>query len=93
MKAIWNGNVIAESNKTVNIEGNQYFPPESVNNEFLTGSNTHTVCHWKGTASYFDVVVDGKVNKDAAWYYPEPSGLASKIKNYVAFWRGVEVTN
>ena len=93
MKAIWNGQIIAESNKTVNIEGNQYFPAESVKKEFLSGSQTHTTCHWKGTASYFDVVVNGAVNKDSAWYYPKPSSLASKIRNYIAFWRGVEITN
>ena len=93
MKAIWNGTVIAESNKTINVEGNQYFPPESVNKEFLTTSNNHTVCPWKGTASYYDTVVDGKTNQDAAWYYPEPKALADKIKNYIAFWKGVEVKN
>ena len=93
MKAIWNGKVIAESDKTVNIEGNPYFPPESVNKEFLAESDTHTVCPWKGTASYYDVVVDGKTNADAAWYYPETKPMADKIKGYVAFWRGVEVVN
>ena len=93
MKAIWNGKVIAESDKTINIEGNQYFPPESVNKEFISGSETNTVCHWKGTASYYDIVVDGKTNTDAAWYYPEPSGLANHIKGYIAFWHGVEVKN
>ena len=91
MKAIWNGQVIAESDKTKNIEGNQYFPVESVNKEFLKSSETHTICHWKGTASYFDVVVDGQVNKDAAWYYPQPSDKAMPIKDYIAFWRGVKV--
>ena len=91
MKAIWNGEVIAESEKTINIEGNQYFPIESVNKELLSGSETQTVCHWKGTASYYDVVVDGKTNKDAAWYYPDPSSMADKIKDYIAFWHGVEV--
>jgi len=93
MKAIWNGKIIAESDKTINIEGNQYFPPESVNNEFLSGSETNTVCHWKGTASYYDVVADGKTNKDAAWYYSDPSGLANHIKDYIAFWHGVEIFN
>ena len=93
MKAIWNGKIIAESDKTINIEGNQYFPPEAVKKEFLSGSDTHTKCHWKGTASYYDVVVDGKTNKDAAWYYPETSGLAEKIKGYVSFWHGVEIFN
>lgn len=92
MKAIWNGKVIAESEKTINIEGNQYFPNESVSKEFLSNSNTQTVCHWKGTASYYDVTVDGKTNKDAAWYYPETSVMAEKIKGYIAFWRGVEVS-
>lgn len=91
MKAIWNGKIIAESDRTINIEGNQYFPPQSVNKEFLSTSDTHTVCHWKGTASYFNVVVDDKTNNDAAWYYPETSGLADKIKGYIAFWHGVEV--
>jgi len=92
MKAIWNGKVIAQSEETINIEGNQYFPEESVNKEYLSLSDTHTVCHWKGTASYYDVEVDGKNNKDAAWYYPDPSKLADKIKGYIAFWRGVQVT-
>lgn len=91
MKAIWNGQVIAESDKTKNIEGNQYFPFETVNKEFLQSSESHTICHWKGTASYFDVVVDGQVNKDAAWFYPTPSDAAAPIKDYIAFWRGVEV--
>jgi len=93
MKAIWNGQVIAESDKTINVEGNQYFPPETVNKDFISGSKTHTVCHWKGTASYYDIVVDGKTNKDAAWYYPETSERASHIKGYIAFWKGVKVKN
>ena len=93
MKAIWNGKIIAESEKTINIEGNQYFPPESVNKEFLSASETHSVCHWKGIASYYDIVVDGRTNNDAAWYYTEPSALANKIKGHIAFWHGVEVTN
>jgi len=92
MKAIWNGKVIAESNKTINIEGNQYFPIESVNKGMLSNSETHTVCPWKGTASYYNIVVDGKTNEDAAWHYPTPSTLADKITDHVAFWRGVEVT-
>jgi uncharacterized protein (DUF427 family) len=92
MNAIWNGIIIAESEKTINIEGNQYFPPESVNKKFLIDSDTHTVCHWKGTASYFNLDVDGAVNRDAAWYYSDPSSLADKIKGYVAFWKGVQVT-
>ena len=93
MKAIWNGTVIAESEKTINIEGNEYFPADTIKKEYFADSNTQTVCAWKGTASYFDVVVDGKTNKDAAWFYPETSDLANNIKNYVAFWKGVEVKN
>ncbi len=93
MQAIWNGKVIAQSDKTINIEGNQYFPLESANKEFLTSSDTHTVCHWKGTASYYNITVDGKTIKDAAWYYPEPKEKAFIIKDYIAFWKGVEVKN
>lgn len=91
MKAIWNDKIIAESDNTINIEGNQYFPPQSINKEYLVESEMNTVCHWKGTASYYNVVVDGKTNTDAAWYYPTPSGLAANIKGYVAFWHGVEI--
>ncbi len=90
-KAIWNGEVIAESNETVNIEGNHYFPPQSVKKEFLKPSETHSVCHWKGTASYYTLSVNGKENVDAAWYYPETSDMAKGIKGFVAFWKGVEV--
>lgn len=90
-KAIWNGQVLAQSDETVNVEGNAYFPPESVNMDFMKESNTNTVCHWKGTASYYTVVVDGKENADAAWYYPEVSELAKNIKGYVAFWKGVTI--
>jgi len=90
-RAIWNGAVIAESNETVIVEGNHYFPPTAVKREYLRESATHTVCPWKGTASYYDVVVEGKVNKDAAWYYPEPKEAARQIAGYVAFWRGVRV--
>lgn len=79
MKAIWNGQIIAESDKTIQVEGNSYFPPESVNKAFLKNSDTHTVCPWKGTASYYDVQVGGAVNKDAAWYYPGPSEKAGNI--------------
>jgi uncharacterized protein (DUF427 family) len=90
-KAIWNGTVIAESDDTIVVEGNHYFPPGAIKHEHFTESTTHTVCSWKGTASYFDVVVDGQVNKDAAWYYPEPKDAAKNISGYVAFWRGVNV--
>jgi uncharacterized protein (DUF427 family) len=91
MKAIWNGAVIAESDDTVVVEGNHYFPPAALQADLLTDSSTHTVCSWKGTASYFDVVVDGQVNHDAAWYYPSPKDAAAEITGYVAFWKGVQV--
>ena len=91
MRATWNGTVLAESDHCVVVEGNQYFPPEAIKTEYFTPSQTHTVCGWKGTASYYDVVVNGAANKDAAWYYPEPKDAAAQIKGYVAFWRGVTV--
>ncbi|HYM01156.1 MAG TPA: DUF427 domain-containing protein [Blastocatellia bacterium] len=91
MKAIWNNTVIAESDKTIVIEGNQYFPPDSVNRQYVSDSGTHTTCPWKGEASYYNVVVNGESNKDSAWYYPEPKDAAKEIKNYVAFWKGVRV--
>lgn len=91
-KATWNGAVIAESGDTVEVEGNQYFPAESVKKEFLRGSQTHSVCPWKGTASYYSLEVNGKSNPDAAWFYPEPSDAAKEIKGRVAFWKGVSVT-
>jgi len=91
MKAIWNGETIAESNDTVVVENNHYFPKDSVNAEFLTDSATHSTCPWKGLASYYSLTVDGKTNADAAWYYPEPKPAASEIKNRVAFWKGVQV--
>lgn len=90
MKAIWNNTVIAESNETVKLEGNYYFPPGSVITHFLRDSSTHTTCSWKGEASYYDIVIDDSINQDAAWYYPEPKQEALNIKNYIAFWHGVE---
>lgn len=93
MKAIWNDKVIAESTDTVVIENNHYFPHDSIKKEFYKPSETHSVCPWKGEASYYTIEVDGKVNTDAAWFYPEVSELAKGIKNRVAFWKGVEVTN
>jgi len=90
-KATWHGTLLAESDDTVIVEGNHYFPAESVNWELFAGSDTHTVCPWKGTASYHDVVVDGEVNHDAAWYYPEPKDAAAEIRDRVAFWKGVTV--
>lgn len=91
MKAIWNGQVLAESNDTIVIENNHYFPPESIQQSFFQSSKTESVCPWKGTASYYTLEVNGETNKDAAWYYPNPKDAAAEIKNYVAFWRGVSV--
>ena len=91
MKAIWNNKVIAESDNTLQIEGMHYFPVSAVTKKLLEDSQTHTDCHWKGRASYYNVVIDGKVNKDAAWYYPDPSNAAENIRDHVAFWRGVEI--
>ncbi len=90
-KAMWNGVVLAESDKTEVVEGNQYFPPESVKHEYFKETSTHTTCPWKGLASYYTIEVDGKENKDAAWYYPAPKDAAKQIKDHVAFWKGVEV--
>ena len=94
MKATWNGTVIAESNKTIIVENNHYFPPESVKANLFQDSETHSTCPWKGLAHYKDIVLDGNVNSDAAWYYPEPREAAERlgIKNYLAFWNGVEVS-
>jgi len=91
MRAIWNGAVIAESDDTVVVEGNHYFPAAAVDEQYLASSDRHTTCYWKGVASYYDVVVDGEVNQAAAWYYPDPSGAAMQIKDRVAFWKGVRV--
>ncbi|RCK77117.1 MAG: hypothetical protein ANABAC_3542 [Anaerolineae bacterium] len=91
MKAIWNGQVIAESDQTILLEGNHYFPAEAVRQEFLEPSDTHTTCPWKGVASYYHIKVGDQVNRDAAWYYPEPKEAARQIKGYIAFWKGVQV--
>ena len=91
MKATWNDTVVAESDKTVVVEGNHYFPPESINKDLFRASDSHTTCSWKGVASYYNVVVDGEVNKDAAWYYADPKDAAKQIKDRVAFWKGVVV--
>ena len=90
-KAIWNGKVIAESDTYETVEGNVYFPPGAVKSEHFKPSDTHTVCPWKGTASYYTVSVDGQENRDAAWFYPDPKPAAANIKDHVAFWRGVTV--
>ena len=91
MKAIWNDQVIAESDETIVIENNHYFPADSVKKEFFKDSSTHTTCPWKGVASYFTIDVNGKQNPDAAWYYPETKTAAKGIEGYVAFWKGVKV--
>ena len=91
MKATWKGAVLAESDETVVVEGNHYFPADSIKREHFRESGTHTTCHWKGEASYYDVLVGDEVNADAAWYYPAPKDAAQEIKDRVAFWRGVRV--
>lgn len=93
MKAIWNGRVVAESDDTVVIENNHYFPPNTIHKEFFKPSDTHTMCPWKGQASYYTLEVDGQSNRDAAWYYPTTSHAAKPIEGYVAFWKGVRVTD
>jgi uncharacterized protein (DUF427 family) len=90
-KAVWNGKVLAESEKTQLVEGNVYFPHESIDREFFRSSSTISTCPWKGQARYYTILVDGQENSDAAWYYPDPKPAARAIKNHVAFWRGVEV--
>ncbi len=90
-KATWEDVVLAESDRCITIEGNQYFPPDSVHREYLSESESRTSCPWKGKASYFNVVVKGKTNANAAWYYPSPSAAAANIKGYIAFWKGVKV--
>lgn len=90
-KAIWNGVVLAQSDQGEIVEGNYYFPPESVNKDYFQESDTHSNCFWKGRASYYTIVVNGQENKDAAWYYPNPKEKAKNIQGYVAFWKGVKV--
>jgi len=92
MKAIWENTLLAESNKTIVVEGNHYFPSDSIKREFFKASDTHSTCPWKGLANYYNVQVGEKVNPDAAWYYPEPKDAAKSIKDHVAFWRGVKVS-
>ncbi len=92
MKATWNGTVIAESPNTEVVEGNHYFPPSAIHREYFKDSTQHSVCPWKGTASYYTLEVDGAKNEGAAWYYPEPKPEAKQIAGYVAFWKGVEVS-
>lgn len=91
VKATWQGATLAESDETIVVEGNHYFPPSAVKREYLRPNDTHTICPWKGEASYYDVVVDGQTNSDAAWYYPQAKKAANRISGYIAFWRGVQV--
>ena len=91
MKAIWNGATIAQSDETVVIEGNHYFPESALNRDYITFSNHHTMCSWKGQASYYSLLVNGEMNTDAAWYYPDPKSEADNIKGHVAFWKGVKI--
>lgn len=93
MKAYWNNELIAESDDIVKVEGNSYFPEKAVNKNYLKPGNTQTTCPWKGIASYYDVEVNGEVNRDAAWYYANPSEKALNIKNRIAFWKGFKITN
>ena len=92
-KALWNGAILAQSDRCELVEGNHYFPSDSINRKYFKESKTHTTCSWKGVASYYHIEVDGKINEDAAWYYPEPKEAALNIANYVAFWKGVEVVD
>ncbi len=91
MKAIWNQQVIAESDDTVVVEGNHYFPPDSVQREFLQDSTTTTICSWKGTANYYTLMVDGQSNPDAAWFYTDPKPAANQVRGRIAFWKGVQI--
>ena len=91
MKAIWNKTTIADSDNTIVVENNHYFPPDSVNMEYLSQSETTYECPWKGHANYYDITVGNEINKDAAWVYKEPKEKAQNIKNYIAFWKGVEI--
>ena len=90
-KAVWNGVVLAESDQCEVVEGNQYFPPDAIKSDYFQASTTQTTCPWKGVASYYSIEIEGQVNKDAAWYYPDPKDAAKNIKGYIAFWKGVQV--
>lgn len=91
LQAVWKGQVVAESARTIRVEGNDYFPPESVRREFFTDSASTSICPWKGKARYYDLVVGGEVNPGAAWFYPKPSPFARRIRGHVAFWQGVQI--
>jgi uncharacterized protein (DUF427 family) len=92
-QAIWNGTVVAESDKCESVEGNKYFPPDAIKSEYFKETSTHSTCPWKGVANYYTLVVDGKENKDAAWYYPSTKDAAKNIEGYIGFWKGVQVTD
>ena len=91
MQAIWKNKILAESDQTIVVEGNHYFPPTSIHKNYFQESDTHTTCPWKGLASYYNIVVDGETNPDAAWYYPQPKEAADNIRDYIAFWKGVKI--
>lgn len=91
IKAVWNGVILAESDQTIIVEGNHYFPPGSIREKYIQKSETHTICGWKGVANYYNIQVDGETNMNAAWYYSSPKEAVSRIAGYVAFWKGVEV--
>jgi uncharacterized protein (DUF427 family) len=91
MKAVWKNVILAESDKTIIIEGNHYFPPESINKKFFIESNTRTTCGWKGVASYYTIKIDNEQNKDSAWYYDKPLDKVKHIRNYVSFWKGIQI--
>jgi uncharacterized protein (DUF427 family) len=91
VKALWKNTTLADSDKTIVVEGNHYFPADSIAPQYFVPSDTHTSCAWKGIASYYTIKVDGEVNKDAAWYYPDPEDAASNIKGRIAFWKGISV--
>ena len=93
IQAIWNGTILAESERTILVEGNHYFPPESINQEYFKLSDTHSFCGWKGQANYYTILVSGQENKDAAWYYPDAKEKAKNIEGYIAFWRGVRISD
>ena len=90
-RAIWNGTVLAECSRTEIVEGNHYFPPDAIHQQYFRPSSTHTDCHWKGRASYYDIEVNGKVNQGAAWFYPSPLPAAQNIAGHIAFWKGVQI--
>lgn len=90
-KAVWNGVILAESEKTIVVEGNHYFPYHTIRQEYFQPNSSHTICPWKGIASYYDIVVNGQINRGGAWYYPDPKPAALSIKDHIAFWKGIRI--